>query len=81
MNNGEAVWADWVSCGAAALMDGVLRCSLSLSPNALPDSAMYSSGQFMCGSWYVPKFQFKEGSFTQMYMSSLKFLDVPCASL
>ena len=22
VNNGEAVWADWVSCGAAVLMDG-----------------------------------------------------------
>ena len=28
---------------------GALRCSLSLSPNVLQDSPMYSSGQFICG--------------------------------
>ena len=27
--------------------DGALKCSLSLSPNVLPDSPMYSSGQFI----------------------------------
>ena len=29
--------------------DGALRCSLSLSPNDLPDSPMYFSEQLMCG--------------------------------
>ena len=29
--------------------DGALRCSLILSPNALPDSPMYSSQQLMWG--------------------------------
>ena len=29
--------------------DGALRCSFSLSPNVLPDSPMYCSGQFMWG--------------------------------
>ena len=29
--------------------DGALRCSLSLSPNILPDSPMYSSGLFIFG--------------------------------
>ena len=29
--------------------DGALGCPLSLSPNTLPDSPIYSSGQFKCG--------------------------------
>ena len=33
--------------------DGALRCSLSLSPNALPVSPMYSSGQLICGHLYL----------------------------
>ena len=38
-----------MSCIVAVMVDGALRCSLSLSPNVLPDSPIYSSGQFMCG--------------------------------
>ena len=35
------------------LEDGALRCSLSLSPNALPVSPMNSSGQLLCGHLYL----------------------------
>ena len=51
----ETVWADWMSCGAGVSVDGdgVLRCSLSLSPNGLPVSPMYSSGQLICGYLYL----------------------------
>ena len=35
----------------------------------------------MCGSWYLPKFLFNEGSFTEMTMASLMFLAFPCGSL
>ena len=34
-----------------------------------------------CGSWFLPKFLFKEGSFALMNMASLMFLIVPCDSL
>ena len=34
-----------------------------------------------CGSWYLPKFPFKEGSLALINMVSLMFLVVPCASL
>ena len=33
--------------------DGALRCSLSLSPNVLPDSPVYSSRQVMCGNLWL----------------------------
>ena len=33
--------------------DGALKCSLSLSLNALPVSPMYSSGQSICGHLYL----------------------------
>ena len=53
MDYAETVWADWISCGAGVLVDGgwgqAMRCSLSLFPNALPVSPMYSSGQLICG--------------------------------
>ena len=32
--------------------EGALKCSLILSPNALPDSPMYVVSQLMCGHWY-----------------------------
>ena len=35
----------------------------------------------MCVNWYSLQFLFNEGSFTQMNMTSLMFLDVPCDSL
>ena len=33
-------WIHWVSCGGAVKVDGegALKCSLTLSPNVLPDS-------------------------------------------
>ena len=49
VNNGKTFRADQVSHGVAIVVDGTLRCSLSLLPKALPDSPMYSSGQFICG--------------------------------
>ena len=33
--------------------DGALRCSLSLSPNAMPVSPIYFSGQLICGHLYL----------------------------
>ena len=35
----------------------------------------------MCGNWYLPRFLFKEGSFTLINIASLMFLEVPQASL
>ena len=32
--------------------EGALKCSLILSPSALPDSPMYVVSQLMCGHWY-----------------------------
>ena len=31
--------------------EGALKCSLILSPSALPDSPMYKVEQLMCGHW------------------------------
>ena len=53
MDYAETVWADWMSCGAGVLVDGALRCSLSLSPNALLVPPIYSSGQLICGHLYL----------------------------
>ena len=33
--------------------EGALRCSLTLSPKALPDSPMYASGQLMVWEFVV----------------------------
>ena len=41
----------------------------------------YSVWFQMWGTWYLPKFLFKEESFTQMYMASFMFLVNPCVSL
>ena len=35
----------------------------------------------MCSNWYLPRFLFKEGSFTLINMTSLMFLEVSWASL
>ena len=47
----KPVWTNWMCCGVAVLMEGrrALRCSLTLSPNVLPDSPIDCSGQFMSG--------------------------------
>ena len=51
MYDGKTVWTDWMPCGVAVLVDGRRgpEVSLTLSPNVLPDSPMYGSGQFMWG--------------------------------
>ena len=46
----------------------------NLSFNAGTSCRMLSQ---MCGNWYFLRFLFNEGSFTQMDMASLMFLDVP----
>ena len=51
---------------------GYLSCNVGVSCKML---------SHICGSWYFPRFLFNEGSFTQMNMSSLMFLEVPCTSL
>ena len=47
----ETVWANWMPCGIAVLMDGgwTLRSSFALLPTVVPDSPMYCLGQFMWG--------------------------------
>ena len=51
---------------------GYLSCNIGVSCRML--SHIY-------GNWYFPWFLFKEGSFTQINMASLVFLEVPWASL
>ena len=51
---------------------GYLSCNAGVS---------YKMLSHICGSWYFPKFLFKEGSFTWMNMASLMFLEVSYASL
>ena len=41
----------------------------------------FSTWSQTCGSWNFPKFLFRDGSFTLIYMASLMFLVSPCASL
>ena len=55
---------------------GGLQCYLSLSGGV--SCRIWSH---TCGSWYLPKFLFREGSLALMYMASLMLLVVPCAFL
>ena len=60
---------------AAAVVEEVLyyfRCS---------EGVTFSTWSHTCGSWNFPKFLFKEGSWTLMYMASLMFLAKHCDSL
>ena len=62
--------------GEGAGKVSVLRCYLSLSPGV-----SFSIWSHTCGSWYLPRFLFKDGSLALMYMASLMCLVVPCVSL
>ena len=48
-------WLGSMGCPVVVLRrcigEGALRCSLTLSPNVLPDSPIYVLGQFMWGHW------------------------------
>ena len=54
----------------------VHRCYLRLSPGV-----SCSIWSHTCGSWYLPRFLFKEGPLALMYMASLMCLVVPCVSM
>ena len=41
VHNGKTFRIDWVSCGVAMVVDGVLGCSFTLSPKVLPDSPIF----------------------------------------
>ena len=58
--------------GAGTLLKYYLGCSEGVS---------LSTWSHTCGSRNFPRFLFYDGSFTLMYMSSLTFLVIPCASL
>ena len=53
-----------------------LWCYLSLSAGV--SCRIWSN---TCGSWYLPRLLFREGSLALMYTASLMFLVVSCASL
>ena len=48
-------WLGSMGCPVVALWrcmgEGALKCSLTLSPNVLPDFPMYELGQLMWGHW------------------------------
>ena len=50
MHNVELVGVHGVSCGGV-WGEGALKCSLTLSPNVLPDSPMYALGQLLWRHW------------------------------
>ena len=53
-----------------------MECSLSFSAGVSCRILSHT-----CGSWYLSKLLFKDGSFALMNMASLMFLVVHCASL
>ena len=60
--------------GVAGTGDGLYYLSCS-------DGVSFSTLSQTCGKWNFPKFLFKDGSFTLMYIASLMFLVSHCASL
>ena len=77
----EALWAEGMSCGTAVLLNGkgALRCSLILSPSALPDSPMYPSVQLIWGylKWYITPVLLSSGSLSLGLTSRVLRVFVP----
>ena len=55
MDYAKTVRANWMSCGTGMMVDGGRGPEMffELSPNALPVSPIYSSGQLICGHLYL----------------------------
>ena len=69
-----AVVSSWVLVSSRGHMGSVVYLSWSAEVSC-------RTWSHTCGSWYLPKFLFKEGSFAQINMASLMFLAVTCYSL
>ena len=65
-------WMRVACCSGGGWLVCYLRCSVGVS---------LSTWYHTWGSWNFPRFLFKEGSLTLMYIASFMFLAMPCASL